>query len=96
MFKSLSVFILAISICACSPENPLQQTGKTEPNKKDRVVEKEAQTKSQSTDQVRGIAKDFSVSESKVNDTASRAAELSGGNASKQDMLDAMKAATGR
>ena len=104
MFKILATVVLSMSIGACSPEKsvqlapatqPQKEVSKTEIDKKGRAVEKEVASRNQSTDQVKSIAKSYGVSETKVHDTASGAAGLSGGNASKQDMLDALMAARG-
>lgn len=67
-------------------------TTSAEINKNSHVLQIESESKSQNPNQVKDIANNFDVSQDKVLDTASRASELSGGKASKQDMLDALEA----
>jgi hypothetical protein len=96
MFRCMtSALALAISLSACSPggspsspTSSSQQGSKAETYRSDRTAESDRQ--------VKDIARAYGTSEGRVDDVAGRAAELSGGNASKQDMLDALKAASGR
>ena len=105
MTKVSAVLTLAIFVGACTPHNDSESVSKvTSANvaaSAPVTVPTTAPTpqvtaiKPESNAQVKAIAREYGVTESKVHDTASRAAELSGGNASKQDMLDALKAARG-
>ena len=96
MLKLITILSVSIGVSACGPDQSSQQTIKAEVYKRERAVVVETPNESKSADQVKIIAKEYGVSEDRVNDVASRAAELSGGNASKQDMIDALKAATGK
>ena len=105
MTKVSSVLTLSIFVSACTPHNYSESVGKvTSANVAASAPVTVPTTtptpqftanKPESNAQVKAIAREYGVTESKVHDTASRAAELSGGNASKQDMLDALKAARG-
>jgi len=68
------------------------RTTSAEINNNSHVLQIESESKPQNPDQVKDIANSFDVSQDKVLDTAGRASELSGGKASKQDMLDALEA----
>ena len=86
--------ILAATICvtACSPgATPPNQTSQTEVNRPI-PAPSESRSSPQSAD-AKSVAKLYGETEEHTNDVAARAAALSGGNASKQDMLDALKAA---
>ena len=106
MYKALPILslVIALSTSACSPEKASPHAKvETETIPPSVAVAASAATVAaivpparQSSDQVKVVAREYGVSEAKVEDTASRAAEMSGGNASKQDMLDALKAATGK
>ena len=107
MYKALPILslVIALSTSACSPEKASPQAAKVEIETIPPSVAVAASAATvaaivpparQSSDQVKVVAREYGVSEAKVEDTASRAAEMSGGNASKQDMLDALKAATGK
>lgn len=89
--------ILATAICvtACSPETtPKQQAHQGELKRPTVEVPANSPSSPQSAD-AKSVAKAYGVTEERANDVAGRAAALSGGNASKQDMLDALKAARG-
>lgn len=102
MLKFLVILSFAAAISACTPEQPSQQQTKIKSERSSTALTTEKPSipqntqSTQSTEQVKGIANDYGVSEERVNNVAGRAAELSGGNANKQDMLDALKAASGK
>lgn len=86
--------ILAATICvtACSPKaTPPQHASQTEVNRPISAPA-ESRSSSQSAD-AESVARQYGETEEHINDVAARAAALSGGNASQQDMLDALKAA---
>ncbi len=105
MTKAPAVLTLALFVSACTSHNDSESVGKVTPAKVAASAPATAPApaptpqftanKPESNAQVKAIAQEYGVTESKVHETASRAAELSGGNASKQDMLDALKAARG-
>ena len=105
MTKVSPVLTLAIFVSACTPHNNAESVSKVNSANVAASAPVMVPTtpppaqmtanKPESNAQVKAIAREYGVTESKVHDTASRAAELSGGNASKQDMLDALKAARG-
>lgn len=91
-YNYLPIIAAAIFLTACSPGETSQQ--KVIQSSTSRPVLPEASGASQQAD-VKIVAKAYGVTEDRANNVAERAAAMSGGNANKQDMLDALKAARG-
>ena len=105
MNKLLFVLLLPILMSACTSERQSQPKGEADKSaeiKAERVnydapnfgSKKGQEPPSKNANQVRGIANSYDVSQDRVLGVAGRAAELTGGKATTQDMLDALEAAS--
>ena len=94
MIKSLSVLALALSLSACGPDSG-QPAGFSDIGASNGNLDLDSQTKELLVDHARGVAGEMGVSEDKFSKALDRASEMADSGASKEEMMDAFKSATG-
>ena len=95
MIKSLSVLVLALLVSACSPDNG-QPEGFSDVGASGGNLNLDSQTRDLIIDHARGMAGEAGVTEDKFSKAVSHATEMMDSGASKEEMMNAFKSATGQ
>ena len=94
MIKPLSILALALSLSACGPDTS-QPDGFSDVGASGGNLDLDNQTKDLLIDHARGVAGEMGVSEDKFSKALNHATDMMDSGASKEEMMDAFKSATG-